>query len=326
MAPTEGDTQPTSLTDSSLSWSEADPLPADTPNADAPTASSPEAAIEPPVETPREGDGTGQHQGPIPFDRHKTILDGRTRERDEFKGKYESLTWAEQLTAQGYTQDQIAGAVQMANLAAGDVSGFLDYYRGVAETDPTAAAQLRSWAARVLGSGNVQPPPQGAGADQGPQPDLITEDGKHRVYSDRQQALREQWLEQKLVAKIGERYKPLTDLQGRVEKAEAEQRHFDQQYSSTKAEIAKLENKPHFKENIEGIRNYMREQNFRVSVTDAYLHILDTKVFPSISETERAKVVADYRQSAAASSASPNTASPSTPVRVTSLTDPSLKW
>ncbi len=323
---TQGDTEPTKLTDSSLTWSEADPLPADTPAADAPTASSPEAATEPPVETPREGDGTGQHQGPIPFDRHKTILETERRQREELQGKYESLTWAEQLTAQGYTREQIAGAVQLANLAAGDVSGFLDYYRGVAETDPAAAAQLRSWAARVLGSGNVQAPPQGAGDDQGPQPDLISEDGKHRVYSDKQQALREQWFEQRLMSKIGERYKNADKLVAQVEQAEAEKRQFDQQYNSTKSEIAKLENKPHFKDNIEHIRNYMREQNFRVSVTDAYLHILDTKVFPSISETERAKVVADYRQSAAASGASPNTASPSTPAQIKSLLDPSLRW
>ncbi len=322
MPSTADDTQPTSFSDPSLSWEPMEPAegssPSETPAADAPAASSPEPATSAPVETPREGDGVSQTPGPIPYDRHKSVLDSAYKERDEFKGKYESLSWAEKLAARGYKPEQFEQAAQFADLAGRSPREFLAYYQRQVAQHPEYAAELKSWAAGVLGQAKQQ-----ADENAEPQPDLVSEDGK-RVFSHEQLKAWNGWNERRLMGAFDAKLAPLLKLQEEHQQAIKDEEARVYYRDAAQAEVSALKAQPLFMANLEKVKTYMASLDYKVSPEKAWLHVLHTDILPGIGHTAQAQATADMRKLAAASSVNPSAATPSTPAVPRKLTDPSL--
>lgn len=120
-----------------------------TPSTD--TAAPPEAAT---TAQAAAIDPTGVHpspetkEGPIPFVAHKTALENaRVKEREAVAKEWEPYAWAKQVPQ--------ASLDRMSNIAqrmTTDRVGFLDSYYQEVANDPQSAAEVRSWAAKTLGS------------------------------------------------------------------------------------------------------------------------------------------------------------------------------
>ena len=195
----------------------------DNPTADASSASnvavdsSSDAAqtAASPTETPL---ATEPPPGPLPYERHKAILDKAYAERDGLKAQIEQLSWAQQVPAE--VRPQIHRLIEMAAKTQGDPVAFLMELAAEVQNDPRHAAALKSHAARMLGTRSA---PQVA--DEEPGPDIVV-DG-HSWYSAGQQAKREQWLTRQLAgqmsAVVQEQVAPLATLAQRVADAERTQ-------------------------------------------------------------------------------------------------------
>jgi len=127
-------------------------------------------------------------------------------------------------------------------------------------------------------------------------------------------------------AELQGEYAPLiADKQQRDrQKAEADvKQHFR---SLAEQEVAELRKDPLFVKHTPELRAYLESVEYKVPLTKAWLHILQTKVLPTLSQTERAKTVAELQTQAAASGIKPGAATASTPKEPTSFKDKSLVW
>ncbi len=198
-----------------------------------------------PTETPQSPEPP---PGPLPYERHKAILDKAYAERDTLKAQMEALSWAQQVPA-----DVAPRLVEMARRVQGDPVGFLVELATEVQNDPRHAAALRSHAAKVLGQRASAP--QQAPADEEPGPDIVV-DG-HKWYSGEQQAKREAWLTRKLVSELGsvidERVAPVATLAQRVADAERQQETTKAANAFAATEFEKVSKLPGFLEHRQAI-------------------------------------------------------------------------
>lgn len=173
------------------------------PSSDAATAAAS------PTETPQQPEPP---PGPLPYERHKAILDKAYAERDGLKAQMESLAWAQQLPA-GIGPEFVA----MAQRAKGDPVAFLMEFAAQVQNDPRHAAALKSHAARMLGTRSAAPSqvemPEAARSGV-PELDAVL-DARDRAMAER--------LASQLGLVVDERVAPLTDLAQHVAKARAHQ-------------------------------------------------------------------------------------------------------
>lgn len=168
----------------------------ETPVVDAPAPATEEP---PPVEPVAE-----ETAGPIPFERHKAVLESTRKKAAEeavqqFQQKYGgAISWQEQFNA-----DPIGTFMRLGQEL---------------QAHPDLSQQLRSEAGRLLAAQRrpqqqAAPEPQ---AEPEPAPDLVGRDANGqevRFYSAEQQAKREAWREQQWERRSAERYAPLMELQ-----------------------------------------------------------------------------------------------------------------
>lgn len=338
-----GDTTTTRPTFDSLDWSEpaqseaASPT-ADTVAADEPSSSpSPAGATDQPKDTPAETEQPRETRGPIPFDRHEAILKSEREKREELEGKWQRVQWASELSEQGATAEQIRTAYSAMRLADSDPVRFVEHILTNASAHPELAHHVRSIAARVLGQGrsNGQPAPDGTGqsaadAEAEPQPDLYqpNEDGSRTlVYSAPRLKQWQEWNQRQIESRINARLAPIEQER---QNAEA-QRRYDEMYRNYQDEGRQLldvfKERPYFAELKAGVKTFLDEKGYsQQNLSLGILHVLNTKILPSLGQTERANAIADMRTQAAASSLSPKAAAASAPARPKSFDDPSLKW
>ena len=120
-----------------------------TPSPSESSTATPAAATAQPAETTTPADAplTPVDAAPIPFDRHKSILDGAYKERDALKQELDQMAWAKTVD-----RAAIEAFSPVAQLYQSDRVGFIRQVMAEGLTDPQTAALLRSEAARVLGS------------------------------------------------------------------------------------------------------------------------------------------------------------------------------
>lgn len=186
----------------------SDPSTSDAAPADATPTASPQQA-EPPS------------TGPIPYHRHKAVLDKAYAERDTLKAEVEAVAWAKQVPPEVGPK-----LVEMARRVQGDPVGFLVELANEVQNDPRHAASIKSYAARLLANRRPAPAePPAVADDPMPTADIVV-DG-HRWYSEARQAERDQWFAKRLAAELGgvvdERLAPFRSITERVAEGERQQ-------------------------------------------------------------------------------------------------------
>jgi hypothetical protein len=206
-------------------------------------------------------------QGPIPFDRHKAVLDNA---RKEYEQKY---AWAQGINPeQGY---------QLAGLARALAQDPVATYRAI-------GAQLEA-AGLLQGANGQQPPPPGSDK---PQPDLITEDGR-RVYSAQQAEALNDWGMKQMEQRIAQRFGPI-EQQFQMSQVMAEA-------NSTASQVLQEASQwPHFNECAVEIRDEMIRDK-RLSLEGAYRRV----VVPKLRQLERASVLKELKQKPSATTMNP---------------------
>lgn len=339
-----GDTTPLTF-DSPGLWTDTpaqDAPPVSEPSADATTtASSPEAAQEPSVETTPADAKPRDLRGPIPYERHEAVLNTERKRREEVEAKWKRVEWASALADAGHTAEQVQRALAISGGLTGNTVGFIEQLLREAAGEPTLSAQVRSIAARVLGSGQQPAVTTTATDDAEPQPDFYTqnEDGtKTPFYSGPQQQKWQAWQRRQMTSEIDQRLAPLEKVRQDIEtqRTNAEQQarytaELDQHTKAGQARIDELKKESYFTpEFFKAMQDYAKSVNFRIgdramTIDDAWLHVLRTTV-PTLARTEQAKTIADLRTRATSSSVTPRTAVSGVPAGPKGFFDPSLEW
>ena len=332
MTESSGDTkQVSSFSDSSLDWGNApepapaaDPPPAETPQADPAPDAPPEAAITPPVAAATEGDGPA-NSGPIPLERHKAVLEAERKKTADLEVKYQRVQWAEALAESGKSSDQIREALSLYDSIDAKPAEFLEQFYTVLQSRPEYQQQLRSFAGKLLGGGRRPVEAADPHGDPEPGPDFQDEKGTP-FFSAPQLQKWQTWRERQLEAKMQERMSPLLQAHEQQQKAQEYQQQYQAEFHRQSKALEAMREKPYFKEHEADVKAYLAERQFAGTLEEAYVHVLTTKVLPSLKSNERSATLAELKTQAAASSAQPSAAAPKTPVAPKGFGDPSLKW
>lgn len=165
-------------------------------SADQSAAASPaphtDASAPPAPDTTAPGEVSGSpasDTGPIPFERHKAILEAERRDREALQSRY---AWAERVDP-----NQYAAMASWFQQAAADPVAFIQQLRQELDAHPQYGPRLKQ---------SQQPQP----VDGPPPADLMAENGEG-VYSAKQQAKRDEWLRTQLLAEIRGELSPLIE-------------------------------------------------------------------------------------------------------------------
>lgn len=290
-------------------------VPVTAPASETPAAPSSADAIAPPAETP-SGDVTPT-PGPLPFERHKSILDGAYKERDTFKAQLEQLQqqvgWASSVDRTAVEQ-----AAKLGQLYQQDRVGYLRQILSEAAADPELMPLVRSEAARVLGSR----PPGPASIE----PDIpVFDDAGHQVAHAYSAERVKQLIAQSVAEAIGKEVGPIKqDFQTRQqqEQAATEQRQMlaavEDTFATAKQEL------PLFWEHREEIAKVFETMPGDPSTA---LHRAWAKVvLPKLDASSQAKALDALKTKSTASISAPGSAVASSGTRPTSFHDPTLSW
>lgn len=329
MSTSDGDTQPLSFQDLSPSdWKPEDtpaPPSGDTSTTSPTTSPPPGSATTPGVSQP--GSGEGAASGPIPFERHKAILDGREA---EWNAKWGRVSWADEFVNAGATPDELRQAREFFRGVHGNPQQFVRDLLERAKTTPQLAEMVRS----IVGA----PASTGPSADEMPQADYYQEDAQGRrtpFYSGPQQQKLLEWQR----AQIAKDYTPLLE---KDREATAARQQADEEKALTarateriQSDHAELKRDPEFQKVEPEFAVFLRGRlearakgqgkpmgSLREEFSDFLLPRLAT-----IGQTAEASAVAKFRTQAASSGIAPNAAATSTPADYKSFRDiPRDQW
>ena len=263
---------------------------------EAPTAAvSAAPAIEAPAQ-PQEFTATQQPPGPIPFDRHKSILDGAYGERDAARQELERLSWARQIDPAQFSQLQ-----QWATAYREDpVKWLSSTVQELRQAYPHLTPALTSEAARILGaSRNFQPEPD-------IEPDIPVLDGNGQVVSQAFSADRVRQLIQRVVQDtIGKEVSPLKQtLQKQQATADADHQ-YAQAVATADKQYAQALTYPMFEAHKAAIAKAF-EAHEEWDLKDAYLHVLTTEILPTLDQTSQTKLLTKLQTQAAGGTVRPD--------------------
>ena len=177
------------------------------PGESKPASDQPVAAIAQPPQTeipPVETVPTPDTKGPIPFERHESILkNARAKTEAEVSQRFQQQYAPHVELGQKFQADPVGTAVQVIRELG---------------SHPEFGPLITSELARMLGARRGQTAPE---TDQEPQADLQTADGT-LVYSAEQLAKREAWARKQLMSEVDQRLQP---LQTREQQAQAQERY-----------------------------------------------------------------------------------------------------
>lgn len=218
-----------------------------------------------------------QMPGPLPYERHKAILDGAYKERDTLRQQFDQYKqqhgWVESVPREHW---QMMSA--LTNKLAKNPLGFTDELMAQLMTNPQYTSYLRSLGARLLGNGR--------GAPQEPGPDLDYGEGRTGYSAAQMQKLRE-WDRQRLASEFDQKLQPLLQDQQDRQKQQEWQRYgkeLAQRADQTASVIYQRALKwPHFEEIKKDIAALMT-QHQEMELGDAYAYVMQTKVLPSYGQ------------------------------------------
>ena len=95
---------------------------------------------------------------------------------------------------------------------------------------------------------------------------------------------------------------------------------------SVVASVDAIKGYRHFDEMKADMFAYIRDSGFKRTPAEAYIHVLNEKILPTLSAKEQAQTVAALKTQAAASSGKPTATASATPTRPKSFDDPGLQW
>lgn len=331
MDTSSGDTKPLTFNSPDLKWSDDAPTETTPPvveatATDATEAPSPADATTPPSDAaPSPDDAVAPPSAePIPFERHKAVLDAAYKERDDEKAKWQRLEWADALVTAGKTPEQVKEAIALLDSLDGDYVGTMDRLFRIADQHPQLQQHVRSLAGRWLGQSAQSP--QAAEQDAEPQPDFVEPNTGKPVFSAERLRQWQDWQARQLEARITQRFEPLVRAHEDTQHRARQQAEFDRQAATLKAEFDRYAAKPHFQDHKAEILDLIKQSGWKMSIGDAYNDVLLTKVLPTANQTAKAQQLAELRTQAAASSPKASSTAPVTPADVRSFNDPRLKW
>jgi hypothetical protein len=246
----------------------------------------------------------------------------RLREAETFKQQYE---WAAQVNPQ-----DLAEVVQIAKLSKDDPIAYVQQFIADLQADPKYGAQLRSLAARALSHREAAPAPQPAPVDMTPT-SVQLEDGRVvSLYSAEQLAAREQLLLSQVDQKYAPALQTAAELKSERELAVAT-RQADTFASDFLTEVRALPNFKSVELQIKSDLQQLIAQNqvgdHPAELRDAVRSLYLKHALPTLQRTAQSAQLDSLQRTAAASSGiNPGSAAPTSPRRVKSFDDPSLKW
>ena len=285
-------------------------------DAGAPSAPEPAAAPEPASpatvarqpeadETTAAAPSAEEETGPIPFDRHKAILQKRTDDtrNEALAAMRRDYGWAMDLGPENFAQ-----VVQMMQSYAANPVQFIADALNDLNAHPQYAQQIRTHIARALAS-------RGISMDDEPQPDLDLGNGV-TLYSAKQQAARDQWAERQTLNKFRAELEPIQrDLSQRAERDRVAQIQSDANQFARDT-IAKMEKLPYFNEYRKDIETTfaamppMPDQLVGQAILEAYVDVLQKKALPNLSNSAQSALISDLNTKAAAATRPPTGGAP----------------
>lgn len=285
----------------------------ETPPSDAPP--TPEApAPAPATEEPPKVDATAEETaGPIPFERHKAVLESTRKKAAEEAVQQFQQQYGEAIQfATAFNADPVATAV-----------GLMDRL----QTHPEYGPQLKSYAARVLSQRRQQQPP----ADPEPQADVVFkyEDGSEgRTFSDAQLRKWQEWNTKQMRQQLTQELAPVMQIAQREKAEQAKQQYVAQVTDSYRPFAEEIMAMPGFAEHRDEILTRQRElfdQSSRSGqavdpmqlVLRAYREIVPAK----LQQQQQQQLVTSAMAKAAGRDANPAAVVASPPPTPKSLTD-----
>lgn len=243
-------------------------------------------------------------KGPIPFERHQAILDNA---RKKTLGEVASRV-----------EQHFGPAIQLQQRLRSDPAGTLTQLFDEAMSNPDLGPTLRSHAARVLAGSRGKP----AGSEE-PQPDLSGQDDQGqtvRFYSAEQQAKRDVWARQQILAEVDARTAPFQkDLQTRAQREQAEQQNAAIRQNVT-SRLTTWREQPGFTEHEAEIAEQQaalvaQGLDTWSALGLAYTKVYQAKVLPTVRADSQTALVKEAARKAAGSTAHSGTVAPSTQAR-----------
>jgi hypothetical protein len=241
--------------------------------------------------------------GPIPYERFEQINRRMKEAEERYQGMEQS--WGAVLR---HDPQRVSQAVEFAQRFSADPVESAVQILLEAQQNPQFSPRVASQAARLLGMFRSQQPKE----DPEPQPDLVAENGMPVFSAERLRQWRE-WDGKRssaaFDAKLQETVAPFKSLVERQQQQELQTRTNQQAESA----LQKARQWHGFKDNEAEIAKVFGA-NPDFDLKDAYLHVLHTKILPSMPAKATAQVVADLQSKAAAQTLNPSGATrPSTP-------------
>lgn len=247
-----------------------DPAPAATQQTDAQPAVTPESAAS----------AADQARGPIPFDRHESILKN-AREKTE-----------KEITDR-FTQQYGAHVELGRRISADPVGTIVGLFENLAQ-HPDHGATVRSALGRMLGMRQQSAP---AAEDAEPQPDFQSGDGTP-FYSAPQQAKREAWLRKQLDQSIEQRLQPLQQERAQRVAAEREAQAKSEAGDRVTKMLAPYKQMlPDFDKHkpvlLEKVQGYLKDgYDAQTALGLSVLHVVNSTVMPARAAESQQQLVA----------------------------------
>jgi len=246
---------------------------------------------------------TTQEPGPIPYTRFKEVND----KAGTLAKELETLAWAK-----GTDPNLARGAMALLSRAQQNPLAFAEELEALKD-HPVHGPQLRSWAARTLGTRAASRPTE-TDVDAEPMPDLEFEDGR-KAYSAERQQQREQWLQRKWDAQIDAKIEPLAKRGQATDEYVANQMFSGikvQAETTAKTEIESLSKQyPQFNEYRKDVAAVM-EANPSYTLKQAWSEVFIDKVGPQLA-SQQAATVTKKVQAGSANPARPSGAQTTVP-------------
>jgi superoxide dismutase len=275
--------------ESSSSDSASVESPSTTPEVTSEASASPEQSPAS-VETAAAPVTSDTRPGPVPYERFSEVI----QERNTLKEAAQRYQWAQQIQAEH--GPQMAEFYQ--SLQRDPVGTLIREADFMAQSQPEAAAALRSAAARWLRSGSS---PQ---AEAMPEPDYQAPDGAP-IYSAQAMQKVLEWHAKQVTGQLQQQLQPLQQAHQRQQQEAAVAQLRSQATEWAGNTLRQWRAKPHFTEHEAEIKTLMSQQK-DLGLADAYVEILTTKVLPKLSAQERSQVVSDMHAKAQAGTVSPS--------------------